>query len=138
MKILLLAGICSKQHEADMLKISAVLGLAGAVLLALSFMPIVPQANNPPAVTPAAHGKALFQARGCAACHTHQAVAISGDHDYNAGPDLSNYHADPGYLQRWLRDPQAIKPDTRMPDLNLNDDEITALIAFLSENATTQ
>lgn len=121
-----------------MLKLSAVLAVAGALLMALSFMPIVPQANNPPAVAPAAHGKALFQAKGCASCHTHQAVAASGDHGYNAGPDLSNYRADPAYLQRWLRDPQAIKPNTPMPNLSLSDDEITALVAFLSENAPTQ
>lgn len=121
-----------------MLKISAMLGLVGAVLLAVSFMPVVPQANDPPTVTPAIQGKALFQAKGCAACHAHQAVATSGDHGYNAGPDLSTYRADPAYLQRWLRDPQAVKPNTAMPNLHLNDDEIRALVAFLSENAPTQ
>jgi len=121
-----------------MLRTSAVLGLAGAVLLALSFMPVVPQANDPPPITPAAQGKAVFQAKGCASCHVHQAVANSRDFGYNAGPDLSTYRADPAYLQRWLRDPQAIKPNTSMPNLHLNDDEITALIAFLSENAPTR
>jgi cytochrome c oxidase subunit 2 len=121
-----------------MLKISVVLALAGTVLLALSFMPIVPQANDRATSTPAAHGKALFQAKGCASCHIHQAVANSRDFGYNAGPDLSTYQADPAYLQRWLRNPQAIKPNTRMPNLYLNDDEITALIAFLGENATTR
>lgn len=121
-----------------MLKISAMVAFASAVLLALSFMPSVPQANESTAVAPAAHGKALFQAKGCASCHTHQAVAMSGNHGYNAGPDQSNYRADPAYLQRWLQDPQAIKPNTPMPNLNLSDDEIAALIAFLGENAATR
>ena len=121
-----------------MLKISAVIALAGAVLLALSFMPVAPQANDPPIVAPAAEGKALFQAKGCASCHTHQAVATSGDHGYNAGPDLSNYRADPAYLERWLGNPQEIKPNTPMPNLDLSDNEIAALTAFLSENAPTQ
>jgi cytochrome c1 len=32
----------------------------------------------------------------------------------------------------WLRDPQSIKPDAKMPKLPLQDAEIEALIAFLS------
>jgi cytochrome c1 len=107
------------------------IGVVGVVLVALSFMPLGTQATNQAL---AAHGKAVFQAKGCASCHVHQAVAASRNFGYLAGPDLSNYRADPAYLQRWLRDPQAVKPTATMPNLNLNDDEITALIAFLNEN----
>ena len=116
-----------------MIKISAMFGLAGAVLLALSFMPVVPQAHDLPMIAPAARGKALFRAKGCAACHAHAAVESS---DFEVGPNLTNYRADPAYLQRWLRDPQAVKPTTSMPNLHLSDDEVEALIAFLSENGT--
>ncbi len=115
-----------------MLKTSAVAGVVGVIVMALSFMPVGTQATNHAV---AAHGKAVFQAKGCASCHVHQAVATSRNFGYLAGPDLSNYQADPPYLQRWLRDPQAVKPTT-MPNLHLSDDEITALIAFLSENNT--
>jgi cytochrome c oxidase subunit 2 len=34
-------------------------------------------------------------------------------------------------LTRWLKDPQAIKPGSLMPDLNLTDAEVTALVAYL-------
>ncbi len=114
-----------------MLKLSAAVGVVGVALVALSSMPVGIQTTN---TTAATHGKAVFQAKGCASCHVHQAVATSRNFGYLAGPDLSNYRADPAYLQHWLSDPQAVKPTTTMPNLNLSDDEITALIAFLSEN----
>jgi cytochrome c1 len=31
----------------------------------------------------------------------------------------------------WLRDPQAVKPQNHMPDLQLSEDEIRALVAYL-------
>ena len=34
-------------------------------------------------------------------------------------------------LRRWLRDPPAEKPGADMPNLNLSEDEITKLVAFL-------
>ena len=111
-----------------MLKLSTAIGIVGVALVALSFMSRETQATNQ---TAAAHGKAVFQAKGCASCHAHVAV---GSTSLEVGPPLTNYRADPTYLQRWLRDPQAVKPTTTMPNLNLSDDEITALIAFLSEN----
>jgi cytochrome c1 len=49
------------------------------------------------------------------------------------GPDLAGYRADPVFLRRWLRDPQAVRPATRMPDLGLSDAEIEALSAFLED-----
>ena len=76
-------------------------------------------------------GKALFTAKGCFSCHIHrdvntQSVAI--------GPDLTNYRGDPAFLRQWLADPSALRPDTKMPNLNLSDAEIEALIAFLTQS----
>ena len=34
-------------------------------------------------------------------------------------------------LRKWLKDPSAMKPGTLMPNQNLTDSEIDALIAFL-------
>ncbi len=121
-----------------MAKLSAILGIVGVALLVLSFIPSLgtpttldQQATASPAPG-AAYGRELFEAKGCATCHLHQDIAASGS--FNIGPSLTTYQSDPGFLRRWLRNPQAIRPNTRMPNLNLRDDEIEALIAFLSEN----
>lgn len=79
-------------------------------------------------------GMALFVAKGCVTCHTHGAI----DRTYlvsaiDAGPNLTNFTADADYLRRWLKDPASVKPSTLMPDLELSDAEIEALIAFLNE-----
>ena len=82
----------------------------------------------------AAYGQALFMAKGCATCHHHTAVAQSGDFGgmWNA-PDLSTFRWTEEYLHTWLKDPSAVKPGTQMPNLELKQDEIEALIAFLKE-----
>ena len=121
-----------------MLKLSAVIGIVGIALLALSFVPRIGTAvesqrvASPPPT--AAYGQALFEAKGCASCHVHQAVATSRNFGYHAGPDLSNYQGNPVFLRQWLRNPQAIRPTTPMPDLDLSDGEIEGLITFLSQN----
>lgn len=47
---------------------------------------------------------------------------------------MTAYRNDPALLRRWLTDPAAIKPETKMPALALSDAELADLIAFL--NAT--
>jgi cytochrome c2 len=79
---------------------------------------------------PAATGKALFIAKGCATCHIHEAVEAA--FSVQSGPDLTDYMVVPEYVRIWLKDPQAIKPATEMPQLELREGEIEALIAFLS------
>ncbi len=126
------------------IRVSLVLALAAQVLLVASALPW-PGAAETGAVAPSAeeiaYGKTLFSAKGCASCHQHTAVAGSGQ--FSGGPSgsapvLTAYPADPAYLRAWLRDPQARKPTTTMPNLGLSDDEITALIAFLREGAPAQ
>jgi cytochrome c1 len=82
-------------------------------------------------------GMALFVDRGCIRCHRHSAVADLGL-SLEVGPELtrlgdpaSGLPAEPSYLRAWLKDPGAIRPNTIMPDLNLSDDEIDDLLAFL-------
>jgi cytochrome c551/c552 len=78
-------------------------------------------------------GHRLFVAKGCVACHQHAKVDQSGH--YQVGPDLTDKRFPADYLTKFLADP-SIKPRTantpRMPDLNLNDSEISALIAFIN------
>lgn len=78
-------------------------------------------------------GRQLFMAKGCVTCHSHDEIIRDRDSIYtDIGPDLSNFTADPAYLRSWLQDPASIKPETYMPDLELADGEIDALIDFLN------
>jgi cytochrome c oxidase subunit 2 len=92
----------------------------------------------PPAEgTPAAEGLSLFTAKGCGGCHT-----VTGVSQGRLGPDLTHVAGRTTFagaqfvntsanLATWLRDPPAVKPGSKMPDLNLTDDEITNLVAYL-------
>ncbi len=91
--------------------------------------------RQPPSGDLAALGRALFVAKGCVVCHNHPAFRTErlamGAIEFSDVPSLANLKIDPDYLRRWLHDPKALKPTTWMPNLNLSDDEIDALAAFL-------
>lgn len=77
-------------------------------------------------------GAQLFVAKGCRQCHVN--IRAEGESLYNGiAPNLTEYVGNPEYLSLWLADPQSLKPNTLMPNLDLRDDEIDALIAFLTE-----
>jgi cytochrome c551/c552 len=86
------------------------------------------------AIDQVALGKALFSAKGCVMCHAHAAVKVQ-DGPFGFGdvpaPNLSEKRYGAEYLRLWLHDPQAVKPQTPMPKLQLSDRELEALIAFL-------
>lgn len=102
-------------------------------------------ANAKPAVLPdpeddpeAAAGAAAFRAKGCASCHTVKGYAAG-----QLGPDLTHFAQrdtfagamfdnDERNLRAWLRDPPAEKPGSLMPDLDLTEEEIDGLIAYLA------
>ena len=92
--------------------------------------PIAPAAVDL-AINPVAYGKALFLAKGCVTCHVNGKVGTQ--FSVEAGPNLTNYKVIPEYVRVWLHDPASIKPATQMPNPQLSDAEIEALIAFLSE-----
>ena len=108
---------------------AVVLGLA-LVLGRLSWLVRIPNVLAAQSVDEVAYGQALFTAKGCATCHLHSAVANTWSTE--AGPNLSHYTNTPEYLRTWLKDPQAIKPTTQMPNLALKAQEIEALAAFLT------
>jgi len=64
----------------------------------------------------------------CSACH---AVNGSGG---NVGPALDHVgnKFDVGYLNKWITDPQSVKPGTAMPQLNLSEAERTEVVQYLS------
>lgn len=84
-----------------------------------------------------AAGASLFRSRGCAGCHT-----VEGYSAGTFGPDLTHLRQRQVFagamfdltdqnLRKWLRDPPAEKPGSLMPNLDLSEDEITKLIAYL-------
>ncbi|MGF1466763.1 MAG: c-type cytochrome [Sandaracinaceae bacterium] len=64
----------------------------------------------------------------CTACHAVRGVGGQ------VGPSLDGVagRMTPAELTRWLDDPLAIDPESRMPDLPLTDDQIVDLVAYLS------
>ncbi len=89
-------------------------------------------------------GAELFITKGCSGCHV-----ISGLEGANGkiGPNLTHLYSRQRFagavfelndrnLRRWLRNPPAMKPmdpenNQGMPNLNLTEDEITQLLAYL-------
>ncbi len=78
---------------------------------------------------PPGRGAALFLQKGCTGCHSLHGQG--GDIGPNLDDVRSRLRAE--YLYQWLRDPQAIKPGTAMPNLHLTDDERAELVFFLLE-----
>lgn len=83
-------------------------------------------------------GAQLFANGACITCHAIRGTAAQG----RVGPELTHFGSrqtiaantlanNPGNLKRWLRNPQAVKPGALMPNLNLNDQDIEALTAYL-------
>ena len=73
-------------------------------------------------------GNRAFMTQGCYGCHTVGKVGTP------IGPDLSHVGAKyrPDYLSRWLRDPASVRPSTHMPALELTDDDVRSIAAFLA------
>jgi cytochrome c oxidase subunit 2 len=85
----------------------------------------------------AAEGKAIYVRSACVGCHTIRGVSAGA-----LGPDLTHFGSralfgaglwpnDPEHLVPWLKDPPALKPGAKMPNLALTDDEAGALAAYL-------
>lgn len=91
-----------------------------AALLALGACSKAPSGTNA--------GKAYFQALNCRACHR-----IGGDGGIG-GPDLTyvGFRHSKEWLEQWLKNPQAWRPGTTMPNPNLTDKPRAALIEYLS------
>ena len=78
-------------------------------------------------------GRNLFIAKGCMMCHSHSATNKIREFGIDMGPDLTNLTASPDYLRLWLKDPRAAKSTATMPNLELSDAEMEALIAFIND-----
>lgn len=73
-------------------------------------------------------GEALYALKRCSTCH-----AIDGKGGA-IGCDLTRVarRRNQAWMERWLADPQAVRPGTRMPNMGLKEDEVRAIAAYLA------
>jgi len=77
----------------------------------------------------AERGKQLYGNKyGCNACHR------VGDAGGVVGPalDRAGFRLNAPWIYRWIKYPQAMKPETRMPNLGLSDDDAKAVTMYLA------
>jgi cytochrome c2 len=84
-----------------------------------------------------ARGEMVFRTKGCFGCHTVQGVSEVG----TVGPELTHVASrdkiaetvtySPENLREWLQHPHDIKPGTQMPNMNLSEQELDAIVAYL-------
>ena len=84
-----------------------------------------------PATGLAAQGKQIYQEKSCIVCHSQEIgpdLTHLGSRETLAAGVLTNT---PDNLAKWLQNPQAVKPGSHMPNFNLSDSDIKALVAYL-------
>lgn len=76
----------------------------------------------------AARGKQLYLNKyGCNACHK------VGETGGEVGPalDRAGFRLNASWVFRWVKYPQIMKPDTKMPNLGVSDDDAKAIMFYL-------
>jgi cytochrome c oxidase subunit 2 len=84
-------------------------------------------------------GRHIFETTSCINCHTIAGTSANG----RVGPDLTHVMSrdtiasgvvpnTPQNLRRWIRNPDDVKPGSRMPAMNLNDQQLDAVTAYLA------
>ncbi|MGQ0809904.1 MAG: c-type cytochrome, partial [Nitrospiraceae bacterium] len=74
-------------------------------------------------------GKRLYNNKyGCNGCHQ------VGEEGGKVGPalDRAGFRLNPTWVYRWVKYPQAMKPETRMPNLGLSDADAKAVSMYLN------
>ncbi|WP_447977728.1 c-type cytochrome [Candidatus Nitrospira bockiana] len=125
----------AKEQEA-LAAASKELEKAKAMLTAFSSRPKPPAVPRPDlAMSPhdaaklAEQGKRLYSNKyGCNACHR------VGEEGGVVGPalDRAGFRLNPTWVYRWIKYPQGMKPETRMPNLGLSDADAKAVTMYLA------
>lgn len=90
--------------------------------------------------TLAIEGARMFRDKTCMNCHTIAGTEAKG----RVGPDLTHFLSRKKFagemldntsenVARWLKDPQTLKPDCHMPDMEFSDSQVKPLVAYLEE-----
>jgi len=82
---------------------------------------------------PVSAGQSVIAKYACRKCH------LIGGEGRAKGPNLGGVtdRLDPVSLRLWLQDPLSIKPSTPMPNFQLSDPEIEAILSYLYELDST-
>ncbi len=87
-------------------------------------------------------GRQVFTSKGCVACHSIKGVAELTQRSRTTGPDLTHVGERTSIvantlpnsvenLAKWIKNPQAVKEAALMSNLNLSDEEATAVATYL-------
>ena len=100
------------------------LAMLFSVSLGLSVVPAQAQERDPLVI----RGESTFKSQGCYGCHQVDRFGTP------IGSDLSHVGGKYpiAYLTRWLRDPESVRPTAHMPKLELSDEDVQALAAYLA------
>jgi cytochrome c oxidase subunit II len=85
-----------------------------------------------------AHGRQVFISNACVSCHSVRGTSARGTY----GPDLTHLMSrrtiasgaalnTPYNLKVWVRDPSRIKPGALMPAMNLSENDLDDLVAWM-------
>jgi len=104
--------------------------LAEYLSLAVQKPGVDPESVDARQFTPAmaSKGKELYEVKyQCQACHT---IGATGGY---VGPNLNNAGnwLTPAWIEAWLRNPQALQPDSIEPRRNFTDEEVQEVTAYL-------
>jgi cytochrome c oxidase subunit 2 len=85
-----------------------------------------------------AEGRQIFESQSCISCHVIRGTPAQG----RFGPDLTHFGSrdtlasgaadnTPANLKLWIKDPDYVKPGSLMPAMQLSDDQIDKVVAYL-------
>jgi len=85
-----------------------------------------------------AEGRQVFESQACSSCHVVRGTSAHG----KFGPDLTHFMSrdtlasgaadnTPANLKLWIKDPDYVKPGSLMPAMQLSDDQIDKVVAYL-------
>ena len=95
--------------------------------------PVTPQTEL------ATRGQQIFQQNACIGCHTIEGISVG-----KIGPNLTHFGSrqkiaglielanTPENVRAWISDPQALKPLNQMPNLYLSQEDMNALVEYLT------
>ncbi|HEX8904940.1 MAG TPA: cytochrome c oxidase subunit II [Longimicrobiaceae bacterium] len=129
------AEFCGSSHSLMRMRMIAHSGDGYAQWLANEARPAVEPAAGDSAVQ---LGKQLVTTGACAGCHYIEGTAMAA----HIGPALTHFGRrrtlaggildnNAENLRRWLANPPEVKPGSKMPNLNLTDQQITYITAYL-------
>ncbi len=105
-------------------------------------MRVIAAGHQPAGLSPPDRGQQLFAAKGCATCHTkYDDPAFADYRVVQAGPGLGERTFPAGWLAQKLANPALSRSGSAngniMPTLELDEEEIAALVSYINGGRTT-